>query len=76
MTGSESLFRSRRRALRLRTIQGVLDLMQTVGTLDQATDAICPNGNGYSMWFYDPNGLGTAPLSADEILRRIEAREA
>lgn len=41
-------------------------------------DAISVESNGYSLWLvpYDPQPMNTAPISDEEILRRIEAREA
>lgn len=76
-------------AARLEAIEGLLDLMRTAGTLDPERDAIIPFSNGYSTWFIttaqakgdweqvtkDGNSP-TSPVSAEEILRRIDARKA
>jgi len=71
------------RETRLQTIRAVMDLMQESAQPHwHKTDAIAPYTNGYGMWFIGrenfTNGqmLGTAPLKPEEILARIEAREA
>lgn len=64
------------REARLEAIEGVLELMRSVGTLNLEDDAIIPHSNGYSCWFIPKGALGTAPLSAEEILVRIESRQA
>lgn len=66
------------RELRLRTIEAVCDLMHSSGSFDVDADAIVPHSNGYGMWFvaYDPQPISTARIPTEEILRRIEAREA
>ena len=67
-------------AARLAAVQGVLDLASTAGTLHADPDAIWPHCNGYSTWFTAPDAdglwLGTAPLTAKEILARIDKRAA
>lgn len=66
------------REIRLRTIEAVCDLMSTAGNYAPDADAIVPHTNGYNMWFlpYNPKPMGTAAIDTEEILRRIEAREA
>lgn len=66
------------RELRLRTIKGVRDLLRSAGSMSPERDAISVESNGYSLWLvpYDPQPMNTAPISDEEILRRIEAREA
>ena len=66
------------RELRLRTIEAVSDLLSSAGSMSPERDAISVHSNGYGMWFvpYDPQPMGTAPIKKEEILRRIEAREA
>lgn len=66
------------RELRLQTIEAVSDLLSSAGSMSPERDAISVHSNGYGMWFvpYDPQPMGTAPIKKEEILRRIEAREA
>lgn len=69
------------REIRLRTIRGVLDLMNDAGNFPdaRAPDTIYPHTNGYGCWFIAPlpDGtlLSTKSLEPEEILARIEARE-
>lgn len=66
------------RVERLSVVEGVLDLMRSAsrwhGEGGIEPDAILPHHNGYSMWFVSLDQLGTAPLTAEEILDRIDAR--
>lgn len=69
----------------LEAVQGVLDLMRTSSLPKDEwdEDVILPYTNGYSMWFigakenYTDTGhiMYTAPLSAQEILDKIETRK-
>lgn len=71
----------------LEVVQGVLDLMSlsSLPNVEWDDDTISPYTNGYSMWFIGRENftggdarrgqmIGTAPLKAEEILARIEAR--
>lgn len=62
------------RSAELRAIEGVLDLMDKAGTLDMLPDTIVPYGNGYGCWFIAHGQHGTKPLTAEEILQRVEGR--
>lgn len=66
------------RDLRLRTIQGVKDLLRSSGSMYPERDAVYVESNGYSAWLSSlaKEQRSTAPISNEEILRRIEAREA
>lgn len=46
--------------------------------MSPAADGLSVESNGYGLWLvaYDPQPISTAPISDEEILRRIEAREA
>lgn len=66
------------RELRLRTIKGLRELLREGTTMSPAADGLSVESNGYGLWLvaYDPQPISTAPISDEEILRRIEAREA
>lgn len=68
------------RAARLDGVNAVLRMMQDGGKPRdmQEPGAIVPHTNGYACWFIDLQAdlPGTYPLSAEEILRRYDEREA
>jgi hypothetical protein len=65
---------------RVDAVKGVLDLMYQAGThptVEREVGAIVPHSNGYSCWFFaHENDIGTHPLSAEEIVARIDANRA
>jgi hypothetical protein len=78
--GPERASVAHERQLRVAVVEGVLELMKSAGTLQEEHDAIIPHGNGYSCWFiasYKSQEIpSTYPLTAEEILDRIDARAA
>lgn len=59
-------------------VEGVLALMRSAGLPfdEMELDVLIPHSNGYGCWFIGRDQLGTAPLTADEILAMIDARAA
>lgn len=63
------------RSVKVAAVEGVLALLETANTISPAPDVIQSYGTGYSTWLIDPHAIGTFPLTAEQIVDRIEARE-
>lgn len=68
--------------VREQTVQDIERLMSASSRLNAKNSTDYPKwaltliSNGYGCWFINPDGMGTAPLTVREIVRRIDTYRA